>query len=151
MLPKWETRVETLKHSETFNSHLVGPDDFLVAWPCSCRHFTILLECLAYIVNKLVDAQADSMLFLAMCHSTFSEFIYDVYYENVNMLSCKDNCECSLKSRFIFHMCTLNTLMAIYVAYWSWWSVHDHLFHCAYSSFIRSVIQFVQVAYYRPI
>ena len=52
----------------------------------------------------------------------------------MNMLSCKDNCECSLKSRFIFHMCTLNTLMAIYVAYWSWWSVHDHLFHCAYSS-----------------
>jgi hypothetical protein len=68
---------------------------------------------LTCILNKLVDAQTDNMLFLAMCHSTFSEFIHDLYCENVNMLSCKDNCECSLKSIFIFHMCTLNTLMVV--------------------------------------
>ena len=42
MLPEWETRAETLKHSETFSSHLVGPDNFLVAWPCSCSACTLL-------------------------------------------------------------------------------------------------------------
>jgi hypothetical protein len=42
MLPASETRAETLKHSETFSSHLVGPNNLLVAWLFSCRHFTIL-------------------------------------------------------------------------------------------------------------
>ena len=88
MLPEWETRAETLKHSETFSSHLIGPDNFLVAWPCSCRHFTILLECLAYIVVwKIWDNWCLEMFLWFSYFYLFNLFrcLFNLFYSHIGI------------------------------------------------------------------